>query len=82
MAKRLNDTAGFASPRAARSGNESKSYSIRAIENGFVCSETLCSDDKYESREYFSATKPKVEMKNDSSEQSGSILAKAIKSMD
>lgn len=82
MARRLNDTAGLAGPRPSRSGNESKSFSIRAIENGFVCSESICSDDKYESREYFSATKPKVEMTNDSSETSGSILAKAIKSMD
>lgn len=83
MAKsRLNDTAGLTAPRRSGSGSESKSYSIRAIDNGFVCSETICNDDQYSSREYFSPTKPKVEMKNDQSEETGSVLAKAIKSMD
>ena len=49
--------------RAANTGGpsseyESKTTTVRQIENGYVVCESECKDGSYRSREYFTETKP------------------------
>lgn len=62
MAKKprsLNDTAAIASQGLnAVQTHESRSTSVRKIDNGYVTSESSSKDGRYESREYYSQTPP------------------------
>ena len=56
---RLNDTAAIAAmPADDLQKHESRSTSVRHIENGYVVRESSEKDGRYESREFFSATPP------------------------
>lgn len=57
----LNDTAVIAGmPPDNLQKHESRSTSVRQIDNGFVVTESSSKDGRYESREFYSATPPKA----------------------
>lgn len=62
MAKRLSDTAAISSrPMHSGDGSESKSISVRPIENGFICCESHSkADGSYSYSERYYSERPKI----------------------
>lgn len=63
MAKktRLNDTVAIeATAPYSLGGSESRSINVRKIDNGYVTTESSCKDGRYESKDTYSATPPKL----------------------
>lgn len=62
MAKRLNDTGAIqAMPVNSLNREESRTQSVRKIENGFIVCDSSYKDGRYESREYYSKDAPRAD---------------------